>query len=585
MALLAVTPILVAQTTSLISGDALGVPALGDSSRPEISADGRFVVFASSAPNLVANDTNGVADIFVRDRSAALTSRVSLSTTGQEAHAPSLLPKISPTGRWIGFDSAAANLVANDGNGKVDVFVFDRDMSVLTRESVAQNGSDPDGDSYVQAISSDGRWVVFSSLAANLVPGDTNLWRDLFIRDRWNASTQRCVLGLAGAEPNGLTIRAVMSADARFIAFESRASNLVVGDTNNTMDVFVLDRNTGAIARQSVGPVGEEGNGENDGPSISGDGRFVGFASYSTNLWPNDTNASSDVFLRDRVSGVLELASRSLGGGVPNQDSHLPGLSFDGRFASFNSMASDIVPADTNGVGDVFVLDRSNGSVQRVSVPTAGGEGDGLSIFPVMTWAGDEVVFESYASNMVPGDANQMRDVFIARGALADGPLFECLPGSGGVIACPCSNPPSESGRGCDNSAATGGAKLLSTGVPSLAEGTLVFVTHGETMSATSIVLQGNALVASGVTFGQGVRCAGGSLKRLYVKSASSGSITAPQPGDPSVSTRSAALGDPISPGSLRWYAVYYRDPIVPGGCPAASTFNITQTAQITWVP
>ena len=160
-----------------------------------------------------------------------------------------------------------------------------------------------------------------------------------------------------------------------------------------------------------------------------------------------------------------------------------------------------------------------------------------------------------------------------------------CQPGGGSVIACPCANPPSGTPRGCDNSAATGGAQLTSTGTASLAGDTVVFATNGEKPTATSVLLQGNALIGSGVAFGQGVRCAGGTLKRLYVKTASGGSITAPGVGDPSVSARSAALSDPIAAGTMRWYAVYYRDPIVLGGCPASSTFNITQTQQVTWAP
>jgi Tol biopolymer transport system component len=574
-----------AQTTSLISGDASGLPGAGDSYRPEISADGRYVVFSSAAANLVANDTNGTYDVFVRDRATGTTTRVSTSSGGVEADAQCLLPKISPTGRWVGFDSAATNLVANDANGHTDVFVKDLATGVLTRESVTHSGGDSDGDSYVQAISSDGHWLVFSSLATNLVANDTNGWRDLFLRDRWSGVTTRCVMGLGGTEPNGLTIRAVMSADARFIAFESRASNLVAGDTNNTMDVFVLDRDTGVIERESVGPAGQEGDGENDGPSISGDGRYVGFASYSTNLWPNDANGSSDVFLRDRTTGAVELISRSMSGGVPNADSHLPAISFNGRFVAFNSMASDVVPGDTNNVGDVFVIDRTSSFIHRVSVATGGGEGNGLSIFPVITWAGNEVAFESNSTSFAANDANGVRDVFVATDVLSDGALFACVGGFDGVIACPCANPAIGHGRGCDNSAATGGAQIVSSGVASLSQGTLVFTTNGETASATSIVLQGDAFLASGAVFGQGVRCTGGTLKRLYVKIASGGSITAPQSGDASVNARSAALGDVIAPGSSRWYAVYYRDPNVLGGCPASSTFNITQTQEQAWVP
>ena len=160
-----------------------------------------------------------------------------------------------------------------------------------------------------------------------------------------------------------------------------------------------------------------------------------------------------------------------------------------------------------------------------------------------------------------------------------------CDPGAGGVAACPCGNPPSAAGRGCDNSSATGGASLAAAGTASIAADTVVFTTSGEKPTATSIVLQGDASIPAGAVFGQGIRCAGGTLKRLYVKTAVGGSISAPQGGDPSVSARSAALGDPLAGGSTRYYGVYYRDPTVLGGCPATSTYNVTQSGSIGWVP
>jgi hypothetical protein len=167
------------------------------------------------------------------------------------------------------------------------------------------------------------------------------------------------------------------------------------------------------------------------------------------------------------------------------------------------------------------------------------------------------------------------------------GVTYLCDPGSVGAIACPCANPPSGGGRGCDNSSATGGASISGSGSNSLATPTLVFTTAGEKPTATSMLLQGTAGNASGLVFGQGVRCAAGVLKRLYVKTASGGSITAPNfgGGDLDIPTRSSNLGGPISAGQNRWYMVYYRDPIVLGGCPALATFNSTNTARVTWLP
>jgi hypothetical protein len=158
-----------------------------------------------------------------------------------------------------------------------------------------------------------------------------------------------------------------------------------------------------------------------------------------------------------------------------------------------------------------------------------------------------------------------------------------CEPGASGVIACPCNNAPATSGLGCNNSSNTGGAQLAATGIARLTYDTVVFTTSGEKPTATSIVLQGDVASAAGFVFGQGVRCVAGTLKRLYVKTASGGSITAPQGADLHVHARSAALGDTIAPGTHRYYGVYYRDPTVLGGCPASSTFNITQQLDVLW--
>jgi hypothetical protein len=160
-----------------------------------------------------------------------------------------------------------------------------------------------------------------------------------------------------------------------------------------------------------------------------------------------------------------------------------------------------------------------------------------------------------------------------------------CDPGMGGVLACPCGNPQAGLNRGCENSGATTGAALTAVGTESLGGDTVVFTTAGERNTALTILLQGTTSIAAGTQYGQGVRCLGGSLRRLYVKSASAGSITAPGMGDLSVSAQSAAKGDTILPGTSRWYLAYYRDPNILGGCAAVFTFNATQTGQVDWMP
>jgi len=162
---------------------------------------------------------------------------------------------------------------------------------------------------------------------------------------------------------------------------------------------------------------------------------------------------------------------------------------------------------------------------------------------------------------------------------------YLCDPGTGPTQICPCSNPPSGPGRGCNNSSNTGGASITGAGNASVAASTLVFTTANEKPTALSIVLQGTSVNTGGIVFGQGIRCVAGVLKRLYTKTAVGGSITAPTGGDPDVATRSATLGDPILGGQHRWYLVYYRDATVLGGCSAFSTFNDTNTADVLWAP
>ncbi len=290
--------------------------------------------------------------------------------------------------------------------------------------------------------------------------------------------------------------------------------------------------------------------------------------------------------MRDRQSGTTERVSVDSGGAQGNNYSGYYGISIsaDGRFVAFHSDATNLVAGDTNGFSDVFVRDRLSGTTERVSVDSGGAQGiNGGSSSASISADGRFVAFDSYATNLVSGDTNGHRDVFVRdRGSMSPGTDL-CQPGSGGVLACPCANPPGSAPRGCDNSSGTGGAQLTSSGSAFLSFDSLVFVTNGERPTAPSILLQGSAEIAAGATFGQGVRCAGGLVKRLYLKLASSGSVTIPQAGDLTVSARSAAVGDPISAGTSRWYAVYHRDPIILGGCPASSGFNITQTQRVNW--
>jgi len=560
-----------------------------------VSADGRYAVFESEATNLVPGDTNVSFDVFVRDRLLGTTERVSVDSAGSQGNSPSFRPSISADARFVAFESYATNLVPGDTNNCEDIFVRDRLLGTTERVSVDSAGSQAIAVSWIPSISADGRFVAFTSYADNLVAGDTNGERDVFVRDRSSGTTERVSVDSSGAEGNDRSgyFGSSISSDGRYVAFESFATNLVPGDTNGWEDVFVRDRLSGTTELVSLGAAGTQADAASSLPSISAHGRFVAFQSDATNLVAGDTNGTGDVFVRDRLSGTTVLVSTDSVGALGNSDSTFPSISADGRCVAFASAATNLVAGDTNASWDMFVRDLGNGTTERVSVGSTGSQGhEGADPFGnfASSWIsadGRYVAFSSSSANLVAHDTNAFADVFVRDRSYSTFTSL-CEPGVGGALACPCSNPPAGPGRGCDNSAGTGGASFTASGAALLSEDSLVFSAELETPSALSIVMQGNAGIPTGVVYGQGIRCVGGTIvRRLYVKSAFYGSITAPESalGEPPVTVRSAEKGDVIRPAESRWYLVYYRDPVVRGGCPPSSTFNATQTGQVAWLP
>jgi Tol biopolymer transport system component len=573
-----------AQVTRRISVTSGGAQGNDFSVNPAISADGLSVAFESTATNLVGGDTNGSRDVYFRDWLNSQTEIESLDTSSTLGNSDSYNSAISADGDFVAFESTATNLVLGDTNGDSDIFVRSRVPGTTQRVSISSVGVQADDGSFYPAISADGRYVAFQSAAPNLVAGDTNGVSDIFLRDRLSFVTERISLSDAEAQANGSCTFPSISGDGRYVAFMSTANNLVPGDTNGFADIFVRDRLAGVTVRASVNSQDAQSNGTSYQPSISADGRFVAFASSATGLigpLAFDTNGVDDVFCRDLVNGSTGRVSVSDVQG--NGASSDPSISADGRFVAFHSDASNLVSGDTNSRTDIFVRDRSANTTERVSLDSSGTQGNDSSLDPSISGDGRFVAFYSRATNLVAGDSNADWDIFL-RDRNPSGFTSVCHPGVSGVLACPCANPPSAPGRGCNNSSNTGGAFLTAAGIANLSTDSLVFTTFSEKPSALSIVLQGNAPIAAGAVYGQGVRCAGGSLKRLFTKIASVGSITAPGAGDPSVSAQSAAKGDPIQAGQSRWYLVYYRDPTVLGGCPSTSTFNATQSGQVTWL-
>jgi Tol biopolymer transport system component len=347
--------------------DSGGVEGNGDSYRSSISADGRYVAFGSEATNLVPGDTNGVGDVFVRDRQLGTTVRVSVDSLGAQGNGESggtwryESLSISADGRFVAFHSYAWNFDPFDFNGSPDVFVHDRQSGTTERVSLNSAGAEGNRGSYQPSISGDGRYVAFESASSNLAPGDTNGVGDIFVHDRQTGATKRVSVDSAGVEANDWSLDSCISADGRFVAFYTEASNLVVGDTNNAQDLFVHDCQTATTERVSVDSAGTQGDGNSFWPSLSADGRYVAFLSAASNLVPGDTNGHWDVMVRDRMSGTTERVSMSSLGEEGNLTSYWPSMNADGRFVAFGSWASNLVSGDTNGVSDMFVFDREAG--------------------------------------------------------------------------------------------------------------------------------------------------------------------------------------------------------------------------------
>ncbi len=380
--------------------------------RPSISADGRFVAFESDATNLVNGDTNGKEDIFLHDRITGETSLVSVSSGGGQGNGGSYTPSISADGRFVAFESDASNLVSGDTNRLRDVFLHDRITGETSLVSVSSGGVQGIWGSAEASISADGRLIVFVSDSYNLVSPNTNGMANVFLHDRITGETSLVSVSSGGDEINGFYPS--ISADGRFVAF-SRVTKS--GNTYGPEDVYVRDRSTGETSRIT------EGNADSMYPSISADGRFVAFVSTASNLVSGDTNGVADVFLHDRITGETSRVSLSSGGDQGNGQSITPSISANGRYIAFVSGASNLVSGDTNGAADVFLHDRITGETSRVSLSSGGDQGNGHCFGTISISAdGRCITFSSFASNLVSGDTNGDLDVFLTEIEQANSP-------------------------------------------------------------------------------------------------------------------------------------------------------------------
>ena len=420
-----------------------GFPSDGNSLHSAISADGRYVVFDSDAATLVSGDTNGRRDVFRRDRQTGETIRVSVSSDGvQGDNRSSGPPSISADGRFVVFISYASNLVEGDTNGKCDVFRYDCVAGKTIRVSVDSSDAQGDWHSQDPEISADGRYVAFDSSASNLVSGDTNFSQDVFVRDCQDLVTTRVSVASDGTQGNSFSYVPFLSADGRYVTFGSSATNLTPGHAGAALDVFLHDRQTGLTTLITVGLDGKPADQDTGVARLSADGRFVIFESSASNLVPGDTNSNWDAFLYDRQSDHMARVSVSNNGEQADGMSGNICISADNRYVAFGSDAANLVPYDVNGASDVFVRDLQTGRNLRVSVTSDGSQGNadsGRGVMMSFSADGRFLCFGSDATNLVPDDSNGYTDVFVANTILPpDAPVVSSsTPAGWNLISLP----------------------------------------------------------------------------------------------------------------------------------------------------
>jgi hypothetical protein len=392
-----------------------------------VSADGRLVAFESRATDLLTRLTSGRSNIFVRDLISGATTLVSVDSSGsQDGNNDSFFPSISADGKFVAFESTATNLLTNPSSGRSNIFVRDLTKGTTTLVSAVDSSGSQDGndDSSFPSISADGRFVAFESIATNLLTSPTSGTSNIFVRDLMSGTTTLVSVDSSGSQDgNNHSFFPSISTDGRFVAFNSRAKNLLTKPTSGRNNVFVRDLASATTTLVSLDSSGsQDGNNDSLFPSISADGKYVAFESRATNLLTNPTSGRSNIFVRDLASATTTLVSLDSSGSQDgNNDSFVPSISADGRFVAFESRATDLLTSPTSGRSNIFIRDLISGTTTLISINKAATlDGNNNSFVPSISSTGKFVAFESLASNLVDDDTNGLSDIFL-RNRDADG--------------------------------------------------------------------------------------------------------------------------------------------------------------------
>lgn len=379
-----------------------------------ISSDGRFVVFASQGDNLVSSDSNGASDVFLRDALDTTTERVSVASDGSEANGASYVTGISGDGRYIVFYSAADNLVPGDTNGSLDVFLHDAHAETTQRVSVGAGGTQANGDSTTAVVSDDGRYVAFESTATNLVAGETNAGTQVYVRDLAAEVTTRASVNNSGSPGNSGSYVCDITPDGRYVGFHSFSSNLVAATIPGSAagNVFLHDLLTSETVLVSADASGNPSVEGSLGCAISADGQEVAFESIDV-FFPGDPRLVQDIYVKDMSSGALEKVSVGADGNPPLRSSYYPAISLDGRYVAFQSRASNLTEAGAAGGVHIYVRDRHRGQTSQLSKDARGAPNTDATSLPDLSGNGRYVSFLTDSNTMFPDDDNGVNDVVV----------------------------------------------------------------------------------------------------------------------------------------------------------------------------
>ncbi len=534
-----------AQTVTRESVSTGGAEGNKLSSDAIINFTGRYLVFDSDATNLVASDTNGFRDVFLKDLQTGSLTLISVSSAGVQGNALSSVQRpgiVSDDGQFVAFYSSASNLVAGDTNLVRDVFLRDTVNGTTKMVSVSTGGVIGNALSSGPSMSGDGKLIAFYSSADNLIGSDTNLVRDVFLRNLTTNTTTRISVSTAGIEGDGESSGPEISHDGRYVAFYSSATNLVGGDTNAFRDVFVRDLQTNTTTRVSVSTAGVQGDKLSSDPSISGDGRYIAFYSDATNLVAGDTNAVRDIFVRDRQLNTTVRVSLTSTGGQSNAKSETQAISGDGKFVAFDSDATNLVPGDTNLARDTFVRDLTANTTTLVNADANGVHGNATSANATLSSDGNEIAFGSDASNLVAGDTNLVEDVFLrVQNPGCPAPIVYC---TAKVNSLACT--PSISLTGTTSASAGSGATLTTINVIGNKNGLYFHSTSGQI----------------GASFHGGFLCVKSPTKRHAIKTSGGTGGTCTGVFTEDLNAYIASGADPaLVAGATIWIQCWSRDP------------------------